>query len=155
MNPIERLNAAGRHLPALEDPAFDYLPLVQHRGVIWMAGQLAKEQGVVRYQGPVPKVVSPEEASRQMEQCALQAISRLQSALGDLSRVTQILHMNAYIACSVDFDGISPIADHASRIFVEGFGESGRHPRSVIGVNRLPQNAPVMIDLRIAVVESD
>lgn len=155
MNPLERLNAAGRRLPALEDPAFDYLPLVEHCGVIWMAGQLAKEEGVVRYQGQVPTIVSPEEASRQMRQCALQAISRLHNALGDLNRVAQILHMNAYIACSVAFDGISPIADHASRIFIEGFGELGRHPRSVIGVNRLPQNAPVMIDLRVAVVESD
>lgn len=155
MNPIERLNAAGRHLPALEDPAFDYLPLVEHQGVIWMAGQLAKERGIVRFQGQVPTIVSPEEASRQMSQCALQALSRLQSALGDLKRVGRILHMNAYVACAVDFDGISPIADHASRIFVEGFGDLGRHPRSVIGVNRLPQNAPVMIDLRVAVGESE
>jgi len=152
MNPLERLIAAGRLLPEPEDPAFDYLPLVEHDGVIWMAGQLAKERGIVRNQGQVPTVVSPEEASRQMGQCALQAISRLHCELGDLSRVTRILHLNAYIACAVDFDGISPIADNASRIFVEGFGEKGRHPRSVLGVNRLPQNAPVMIDLRVAVV---
>ncbi|MFK7966071.1 MAG: RidA family protein [Burkholderiaceae bacterium] len=154
MNPIDRLKAAGMSLPAVEDPAFNYLAFVEHQGVVWLAGQLAKVGGVVKHQGQVPQVVSPEEAARQMGQCGLQAISRLNNALGDLSRVERVLHMNAYVACAADFDGISAIADHASRVFIEAFGEAGRHPRSVLGVNRLPQNAPVMIDLRVAVFEA-
>ena len=155
MNPMDRLQAAGILLPAVEEPAFNYLAFVEHQGVIWLAGQLAKEGGMVKCQGHVPLVVSPEEAARQMRLCALQAISRLNDALGDLSRVERVLHMNAYVACATDFDGISPIADHASRVFIQAFGDAGRHPRSVLGVNRLPQNAPVMIDLRVAVVEAD
>ena len=66
---------------------------------------------------------------------------------GDLDRITGILQLKAYVACSVDFDGISRVADGASQVFMIALGDSGRHPRSVLGMMRLPQNAPVMIDL--------
>lgn len=154
MNSIDRLNAEGLVLPTPEAPAFDYLPLSVHAGVIWMAGQLAKENGRVPILGQVASVVSVEEAARQMTLCALQALSRLQNEFGSLDSIERVLHLNAYVACPPDFDGISPLADHASRVFVIAFGDAGRHPRSVLGVNRLPQNAPVMIDLRLALNSS-
>ena len=60
--------------------------------------------------------------------------------------------MKVYVACNNKFDGISRIADEVSSVFIDKLGENGRHPRSVIGVERLPQNSPVMIDLRAAVI---
>ncbi len=105
-------------------------------------------------QGQVSVAVPIEEAQRQMTLCALQSLSRLQLELGSLDRVRRILQMNAWVACPAEFDGISTLADCASRVFITAFGESGRHPRSVLGVNRLPQNAPVMIDLQLAVAGS-
>ena len=70
---------------------------------------------------------------------------------GFLGRIEAILHMNAWVARG-GFDGISRVADHASRVFQIAFGEAGRHPRSVIGVDQLPRQAPIMIDLRAAIV---
>ena len=55
--------------------------------------------------------------------------------------------LKCYIACTAEFSGISRIADSATGVFVAAFGEAGRHPRSVLGMMRLPQDAPVMIDL--------
>jgi len=60
--------------------------------------------------------------------------------------------MKVYVACNNKFDGISRIADEVSSVFIDKLGENGRHPRSVIAVERLPQNSPVMIDLRAAVI---
>ncbi len=64
-----------------------------------------------------------------------------------------ILQLRCYVACTDEFDGNSRIADHASRVFTTAFGDAGKHPRSVLGMTRLPQDAPVMIDLQAAIDE--
>lgn len=144
------LEKRGLKLPLAETPAFDYLPLATHNGVAYLAGQLAKVDGVLPNPGRVGDEIDPEEAGRQMELCALQSLSWLKHYLGSLDQVEKVLHMNAYVACADGFEAISLIADHASSIYITAFGDdNGRHARSVLGMVRLPQNAPVMIDLRV------
>lgn len=151
VKPKQNLIDKGLVLPIVEDPAFNYAPLSIHQDVVYLAGQLAKENGTVAETGRVMIDVSEPEAARQMQLCALQSLARLQSALGTLDDVTAILHMNAYVACDHEYPGMSRLADHASAVFITAYGEAGRHPRSVLGMTRLPQNAPVMIDLRVAI----
>jgi len=148
ITPEDRLHAAGLELPAREGPAYDYLPVKLHDGIIYLAGTLGKENGAVQRHGKVGADIEEIEANRQMRICALQALNWLKEAAGgDLSRVTGILQLKCYIACTEDFEGISRIADQATEVFVTAFGEAGKHPRSVLGMKRLPQDAPVMIDL--------
>ena len=152
MNPETNLAEQNLILPKAETPAFDYLPLSTHNGVAYLAGQLAKVDGVLPNPGKVGREVDEAEAGRQMELCALQSLSWLKHYLGSLEKVQKVLHLNAYVACTEDFEFISRIADNASSVFITAFGdENGRHARSVLGMVRLPQNAPVMIDLRVAV----
>ena len=154
ITPEDRLRAAGLELPDREGPAYDYLPVKTHAGLIYLAGTLGKENGVVPRLGKVGAEIEEIEASRQMRICALQGLNWLKEAAGgDLSRITGLLQLKCYIACTDDFDGISNIADHATDIFVTAFGEAGKHPRSVLGVKRLPQDAPVMIDLIACTLE--
>jgi enamine deaminase RidA (YjgF/YER057c/UK114 family) len=149
MTPEKRLADAGHIIPEPGLPAFDYEPLKSHGEVIYLAGQLAKEGGEVARLGRVGAEIDEAEAARQMRLCALHALGWLQRAAGgELSRVRGVLHLNAYVACTAEFDGISRVADAASNIFVTAFGDAGKHPRSVLGMMRLPRQAPVMIDLR-------
>lgn len=144
----DRLYAAGLALPPREGPAFDYDPFKRDDSRIYLAGTLGKEEGVVQNLGKVGAEIDETEAGRQMQICALQALNWLKEAAdGDLGRITGILQLKAYVACTPDFDGISRVADCASRVFMTAFGDKGRHPRSVLGMVRLPQDAPVMIDL--------
>ena len=153
-NPEDRLRSIGLELPRREGPAFDYLPIKNHAGTVYLAGTLGKEGGIVHNLGKVGAEVDEKEASRQMQICALQAMNWLKEAAGGyLERVNGILQLKCYVACTDDFDGISRIADYATKIFVTAFRESGNHPRSVLGVTRLPQNAPVMIDLIASIKE--
>lgn len=148
VTPEDRLLAAGLKLPTRESPAYDYLPVKLHAGTIYLAGTLGKENGAVQRLGKVGAEIEEKEAKRQMQICALQALNWLKEAAdGDLRRVTGILQLKCYIACMDDFEGISRIADQATNVFVTAFGEVGKHPRSVLGMKCLPQNAPVMIDL--------
>ncbi len=132
-------------------PDFNYLPYKVHNNIIYLAGQLAKENGVVKNTGRVPEEITEEEASRQMSLCAKHAYSWLEiAAKNNNSEIESILDLKVYVSCKENFDGISKLADFASSIFIEKLGENGKHPRSVLAVTRLPQNAPVMIDLRAA-----
>ena len=143
-----RLAAIGLSLPPREGPAYDYDPYKRDGDTIYLADTLGKEDGAVRNPGKVGAEISEEEAGRQMQICALQALNWLREAAdGDLDRVTGVLQLKCYVACTPEFDGISRVADHASKVFMTAFGDDGRHPRSILGMMRLPQNAPVMIDL--------
>jgi len=153
--PEDRLHAAGLALPTREGPAYDYLPVRRNGDTIYLAGTLGKENGAVQNLGKVGAEIAEAEAARQMEICALQALNWLKEAAGgNLGRITGILQLKCYIACTAEFDGISRIADSATGVFVTAFGEAGKHPRSVLGMMRLPQDAPVMIDLIAGVRDS-
>jgi enamine deaminase RidA (YjgF/YER057c/UK114 family) len=151
VNPEENLRARGLVLPMVEAPAFNYEPLSVHNGVAYLAGQLAKENGTIRQPGRAGIEVSEAEAAHQMALCALQALARLKDYFGSLDHVQRILHLYAYVACTHEYEGISRLADHASNVFIAAFGDAGRHPRSVLGMTRLPQNAPVMLDVRVVI----
>ena len=130
-------------------PDFNYLPYKVYNNIVYLAGQLAKEDGVVKNIGKVLKDISEDEASRQMEICAKHSFLWLEVAAKNSNTVIEsILDLKVYVSCEENFDGISRLADKASSVFIEKLGEKGKHPRSVLGVARLPQNAPVMIDLR-------
>ena len=146
--PEARLRAAGLTLPDREGPAYENEPFRRDGTTVYLAGTLGKENGAVQNLGKVGAEIDEAEAARQMQICALQALNWLKHAAdGELGRVSAILQLKCYVACTADFDGISRIADHATRVFVTAFGDAGKHPRSVLGMMRLPQNAPVMIDL--------
>ena len=133
-------------------PDFNYLPFKVHNGVIYLAGQLAKEEGIVKNKGQVLEQISEDEASRQIKICAQHAFSWVQiAAENNNSEIDSILDLRVYVSCDNSFDGISRLADKASEVFIEKLGEKGKHPRSVLAVLRLPQNAPVMIDLRASI----
>ena len=132
-------------------PDFNYLSYKVHNNIVYLAGQLAKENGVVKNTGMVPEDITEEEASRQMSLCAKHAFSWLEiAAKKNNNDIESILDLKVYVSCKENFDGISKLADFASSVFIEKLGENGKHPRSVLAVTRLPQNAPVMIDLRAA-----
>ena len=121
---------------------------------MYLAGQLAKEGGILKYQGRINEEINEVEAERQAKLCAIHALSWLKIAVdGDINKIECILDLKVYVACNNKFDGMSRLADKASNVFIGTLGEKGRHPRSVIAVQRLPQNAPVMIDLRAAIIQ--
>lgn len=134
------------------NPDFNYLPFKVHNDVIYLAGQLAKENGIVKNKGRVLEDISEIEACRQIRICAEHAFTWIKIAVNnDNAKIDNILDLKVYIACNKTYDGISRLADKASEVFIEKLGEKGKHPRSVIAVERLPQNAPVMIDLRAVI----
>jgi enamine deaminase RidA (YjgF/YER057c/UK114 family) len=80
----------------------------------------------------------------------LNAISLLRAHLGSLDVIERILTMTVFVACVPDFVEQPTVADGASRVLQEIFGDAGRHTRSAIGVAALPRGAPVEVEIIVA-----
>jgi enamine deaminase RidA (YjgF/YER057c/UK114 family) len=118
---------------------------------VFTSGQLPMRDGQMITTGKVGGEVSPEEAAECAKQCALNALAAVRAELGDLSQVKRIVKVVAFVASTPDFTGQPGVANGASELFGEVFGEAGRHARSAVGVPVLPLDAPVEVELLVEV----
>ena len=151
---VLRLRALGHELPSPTGTLFDYLPASRYGQTVFIAGQIPKvTQDSLYAYGALGTDVTQEEAIFSTELCVLHALAWIRKLAGNLDHnVERILRVNFFFQVPEEkFGGMSDIADAGSRLLVAALGERGRHPRSVIGVRELPRNAPVLIDLDVAV----
>lgn len=144
--PEERLAALGLSVPDVVPPVAAYVPVVRSGAMIYTSGQLPMRDGELITTGKVGGGVSPEEAAECARQCALNAIAAIKSAVGDLASV-RILKVVAFVASTPDFTGQPVVANGASELFADVFGDRGVHARSAVGVPVLPLDAPVEVEV--------
>jgi enamine deaminase RidA (YjgF/YER057c/UK114 family) len=141
----ERLAELGIQLPPAPVPVASYVPVALAGDLAFVAGQVAIEDGAVMLTGHLGDDVGVEQGQAAARRCALQAVSALRDALGSLERVAQILQVTVYVASAPGFTDQSRVANGASDVLVEIFGEVGRHARAAVGVAELPLGAPVEV----------
>jgi len=147
---MDRLRALGVELPAPETTVYDYIPLSIHNRVAYLAGQIPKRPDGLVAVGLAGGEVPLDLAKTAAKVCVEQALAWLHAKAGGLDNVERVLRMDCYVAAADGFEQISDIADAASGLLIALYGEAGRHPRSVIGVKRLPRNCPVLLELTFA-----
>jgi enamine deaminase RidA (YjgF/YER057c/UK114 family) len=147
-----RLESMGITLPPAPKPVAAYVPAVQTGDLIYVSGQVPVADGQLIARGPVPSQVSIEDAQAAARQCAINALAVLNDHLGgDLDRVKQIVRLGVFICCDAGFDKQPLVANGASELLVEIFGDAGRHARAAVGSIALPVGATVEVDLIAAV----
>jgi enamine deaminase RidA (YjgF/YER057c/UK114 family) len=149
--PEERLAALGLEVPEVAKPVAAYVPAVRTGSYVFTSGQLPMREGRLITTGKVGGEVTAEEAVECARQCALNAIAAVRAELGDLSQVKKIVKVVAFVASTPDFTGQPGVANGASELFGEVFGEAGQHARSAVGVPVLPLDAPVEVELLVEV----
>ena len=147
----DRLAELGLSVPEVAKPVAAYIPAVRTGNYVFTSGQLPMRDGQLITTGKVGGEVSTEEAVECARQCALNALAAVRAELGDLSQVKRIVKVVAFVASTPDFTGQPGVANGASELFGEVFGEIGRHARSAVGVPVLPLDAPVEIELLVEV----
>ena len=141
----------GLSVPEVATPVAAYIPAVRSGNHVYTSGQLPMREGQLITTGKVGGEVSPEEAVECARQCALNAIAAVQAEVGDLAQVKRIVKVVAFVASTPDFTGQPGVANGASELFGEVFGDAGRHARSAVGVPVLPLDAPVEVELIVEV----
>ncbi len=143
----ERLAQLGLELPAVATPAGAYVPAVVTGGLVYTAGQLPFTDGALPATGKVGGDVRVEEAAGYARTAALNALAAAAAAIGSLDRVTRVVKALVFVASAPDFTAQPVVANGASDLLLEVFGEPGRHARSAVGVAVLPLDAPVEVEL--------
>lgn len=143
--PTERLEELELELPEPPAPAGNYVPAVRSGKQLFLAGT---EAGGMR--GKVGREVSTEDAYRYARATGLVLLSVIRKELGSLDRVTRIVKVTGFVNADPLFEDHPLVINGCSDLFVEVFGERGRHARTAIGVGSTPEQIPLEIE---AVVE--
>lgn len=147
----QRLEALGISVPAAPAPAAAYLPWVRTGELLFTSGQIALRDGALVASGVVGADVDIDTAQECARQCAINVLAQAQAALGDLGRVNRVVKVTVFVASAPGFTDQHLVANGASELFVDVFGDAGRHARSAIGAAALPTGTPVEVE---AVIES-
>ncbi|MCA1832824.1 MAG: RidA family protein [Actinomycetota bacterium] len=145
--PEARLEALGLTLPEPPTPVASYVPSVRAGELLWLSGQIPTRDGKLPRTGLVGRDISVEDATEEARYAALNALAQIKAGAGDLSRVKRIVKVQVFVASSEGFHSQPTVANGASELFVEIFGDAGRHARSAVGVAELPLGAPVELDV--------
>ena len=143
----DRMDELSLSLPAVPAPVAAYIPAVASGNLVFTSGQLPFVDGVLPRVGKVGAEVDAEEATGLAAICALNALAAAASVIGSLDRVTRVVKLTAYVASAPDFTGQPAVANGASALLGDVFGELGRHARAAVGGAVLPLNSPVEVDL--------
>jgi enamine deaminase RidA (YjgF/YER057c/UK114 family) len=149
--PSRRLADLGLSLPAVPAPVADYVPAVRFEDLVYTAGQLPLLAGTLRAVGKVGTEVTVDDAVECARIAALNGLAAVVDLTGDLDVITRIVKVVVYVASASGFTEQPLVANGASGLLREIFGEAGRHARSAVGVAVLPLDAPVEVELVVAV----
>ena len=147
----ERLAELGIVLPPAPQPVASYIPVKVVGDLAWVAAQIPMQDGAVTVVGKVGGEVTIDDANAGARRCALQALAALQAALGTLDRVKGIVKLDVFVASATGFTDHPKVANGASDLMVEVFGDEGRHARAAVGVPELPLGAAVEVALIVQV----
>jgi enamine deaminase RidA (YjgF/YER057c/UK114 family) len=148
VHPEERLKELGLALPEAPKPVAAYVPTVRTGNLVFVSGQGPFGTGV---SGKVGAEVSVEQAQEQARVTCLNGLAQIKAAVGDLANVTRIVKLTVFVASAPGFGDQPKVANGASELLQEVFGEAGRHARSAVGVAELPFDIPVEIEFVVEV----
>jgi len=145
-----RLAELGVVLPEPAAPVAAYVPVVIAGGLAHVSGQLPFIGGRL-VTGRLGEDVTLEEGNAAARACGLMLLAQVKAALGSLDRVQRVVKLGAFVNSASDFTDQPKVANGASELMVEVFGDAGKHARSAVGVPVLPLGAAVEVDAIFAV----
>ncbi|MCT6871338.1 MAG: RidA family protein [Bartonella sp.] len=141
-----RLQKLGIEIPEAVQPVANYVTAVRSGNQLFISGQLPLSGGKPVAVGKVGRTVSPTQAKKSAEACAINILAQAKAALGSLDKIKRVVKVTAFVAADPNFTDIPQIANGASDLFVNVLGEIGKHARSAVGVAALPMDVPVEVE---------
>lgn len=147
MNLTHRLQSLGITLPALAGPFGAYVPARRAGSLIFVAGQIPMKDGKPLATGPVPSRCSIDQARLAARQCVINALAAVDAlGAGALDQLRGVVRIGAFVLSDAGFTQQPQVANAASELLLEIFGDAGRHARAAVGVNALPLDVSVEIE---------
>lgn len=143
----EKIKELGFQLQETPKPLAAYIPAIRIDNFIFTSGQLPIVDGKLKYAGRMGENLSEEEGKLAAQIAVLNCLSTVKSIVNNLDKIEQIVKLTVYINSSTTFTNQPEIANGASELLINIFGEKGKHTRSAVGVGSLPRNSSVEIEM--------
>jgi enamine deaminase RidA (YjgF/YER057c/UK114 family) len=155
MLPSARFASLGLSLPTPPKAVAAYVPSCRTGNLLYVSGQLPFDAGKLLATGAVPSAVSTEAAKAAARQCGLNALAIIADALGGgasgLDRVVRVVRLGVFVCSDAGFFQQPQVANGASELMEQVFGEAGRHARAAVGSIALPLGATVEVEVMVEV----
>jgi enamine deaminase RidA (YjgF/YER057c/UK114 family) len=143
----DRLKLLDIELPRPSEPGANYVSFARVGNLVFLTGQLSQWNGERRFIGKLGQEFGFAEGQQAARLCALNLVAHLRAALdGDLDRVVRCVRVAGFVNSVPDFTDQSKVINGASDLFIEVFGEAGRHTRMAVGVSALPYGVAVEVE---------
>jgi enamine deaminase RidA (YjgF/YER057c/UK114 family) len=146
----DRIATQGISLPEPAAPVAAYVPAVEAGGLLHISGQLPFDEGQLMT-GRLGEDRDVDYGQKAARACGVMLIAQMKKALGSLDRVERIVKLGVFVNSAGAFTDQPKVANGASELMEQVFGETGRHARSAVGVPVLPLGAAVEIDAIVAI----
>ena len=143
----EKIKELGFNLPDVPKPVAAYIPAVKINNLVFTAGQIPSVGRELMYKGKIGKDLNIEQGQRAAETCLLNGLAAIKGIIGDLNNIERIVKVTAFVNSADGFLEQPKVANGASELLIKIFDEKGKHVRSAVGVNELPLNAAVEIEI--------
>ena len=134
-------------LPQAPKPVANYIPAVRVGNLLFVSGHGPYDDGKTKLSGKLGKELSIEEGYQVARNVALNCLASVKSALGDLNKIRRVVKLLGMVNCTEEFKDPPKVINGASDLLVEIFGDPGRHARSAVGMQALPNGIPVEIEM--------
>jgi enamine deaminase RidA (YjgF/YER057c/UK114 family) len=142
-----RLKDLGIQLPTPPAPVASYVPYVTSGNLVFISGQVTATADGLKYVGTVGKEISVEDGKAAARLCAINLIAQVKAAAGgDLDRVKRCVKVTVFVNAVSGFTQHPEVANGASDLFVEVFGDAGKHARAAVGAGSLPRNVATEVE---------
>jgi enamine deaminase RidA (YjgF/YER057c/UK114 family) len=147
----QRLSELGITLPQPAAPVAAYVPTVEQGGLLHISGQISVGEDGNLILGRLGDDLNLERGMEAARRCGIMLLAQISAALGSLDRVERIVKLGVFVNSAPSFTDQPKVANGASELMQQVFGEAGRHARSAVGVAVLPLGVAVEVDAIVAV----
>ena len=142
----ERLQALGLALPEVSAPVANYIPAVRTGNLLFVAGQVPRDESGAMITGKVGADMDVEAAYAAARICGLYALAAAKAEAGGLDKIARVVRVMGLVNAAPDFTRQPQVINGFSDLMVDVFGESGRHARVAYGAGSLPGGAAVEVE---------
>lgn len=135
----------GIELPVAGKPVANFVPCVQTGNTLFVSGQVTAWNGEYRHIGKVGREITLEEGQQAARVCALNVLAQARAWLTDLDRLARIVMVQGFVNAVPEFTDHPKVINGASDLFVQVFGDAGKHARFALGAGSLPFNVAVEV----------
>jgi enamine deaminase RidA (YjgF/YER057c/UK114 family) len=147
----QRLAELGVNLPQAAAPVAAYVPTVEINGLLHVSGQISFAEDGSLITGRLGESLDLERGQAAARRCGIMLLAQIKAALGSLDRVERIVKLGVFVNSHATFTDQPKVANGASELMVEVFGDAGKHARSAVGVPTLPLGVAVEVDAVVAI----